>query len=202
MGLRLPRPAQKITRPRSNRVSHSVPPDPKARTKAPRVSSSYVASSLRFVVSDRRSNRRSGRHRSPLVNRTRPTRHDTPTEHARAPLSRAPCASKTAAQIHLAYALTVLFPPGAAGANFLGPPPACALRAWRLAPEACVLAFARAALRRADITPPRHAQRKHLGLKPSMPSHLKHGMPNPQRKVYPTRKDHSCLRKAGREGSR
>ena len=183
---------------RSNRVSHSVPPDPKARTKAPRVSSSYVASSLRFVVSDRRSNRRSGRHRSPLVDRTA----HTPTEHARAPLSRAPCASKTAAQIHLAYALTVLFPPGAAGANFLGPSPACALRAWRLAPEACVLAFARAALRRADITPPRHAQRKHLGLKPSMPSHLKHGMPNPQRKVYPTRKDHSCLRKAGREGSR
>ena len=63
--------ARLITRgPRSNRVSHSVPPDPKARTKAPRVSSSYVASSLRFVVSDRRSNRRSGRHRSPLVNRT------------------------------------------------------------------------------------------------------------------------------------
>jgi hypothetical protein len=63
--------AQLIARgPRSNRVSHSVPPDPKARTKAPRVSSSYVASSLRFVVSDRRSNRRSGRHRSPLVDRT------------------------------------------------------------------------------------------------------------------------------------
>ena len=62
--------ARLITRPRSNRVSHSVPPDPRARTKAPRVSSSYVASSLRFVVSDRRSNRRSGRHRSPLVNRT------------------------------------------------------------------------------------------------------------------------------------
>ena len=60
---------------RSNRVSHSVPPDPRARTKAPRVSSSYVASSLRFVVSDRRSNRRSGRHRSPLVNRTPHTRH-------------------------------------------------------------------------------------------------------------------------------
>ena len=198
MGLRRPADHTGAPKSRSNRVSHSVPPDPKARTKAPRVSSSYVASSLRFVVSDRRSNRRSGRHRSPLVDRT----PHTPTEHARAPLSRAPCASKTAAQIHLAYALTVLFPPGAAGANFLGPPPACALRASRLAPEACVLAFARAALRRADITPPRHAQRKHLGLKPSMPSHLKHGMPNPQRKVYPTRKDHSCLRKAGREGSR
>ena len=114
---------------------------------------------------------------APRSSTGRPTHDTRPTEHARAPLSRAPCASKTAAQTHLAYALTVLFPPGAAGANFLGPSPACALRAWRLAPEACVLAFARAALRRADITPPRHAQRKHLGLKPSMPSHLKHGMP-------------------------
>ena len=70
--------ARLITRgPRSNRVSHSVPPDPKARTKAPRVSSSYVASSLRFVVSNRRSNRRSGRHRSPAARRRRSTGRPT-----------------------------------------------------------------------------------------------------------------------------
>ena len=177
-----------------------MPPDPKVRTKAPPVSSICEAACASSLATGDQTGEVGGT--APRSSTGRPTHDTRPTEHARAPLSRAPCASKTAAQTHLAYALTVLFPPGAAGANFLGPPPACALRAWRLAPEACVLAFARAALRRADITPPRHAQRKHLGLKPSMPSHLKHGMPNPQRKVYPTRKDHSCLRKAGREGSR